>query len=293
MPAAPLTLDGYLRLWLPRVRARTRPRTAYLYDWLIDRHLGPLRPLKLRAITRADVQAIVATMQTEGLAPATVKQCLTVLGMILTDAVDDELIVRNVASGLARKIKTRQVRPPTIYAPEQIALFMQAAEERHPALAPLFSLCSGAGLRVGEARGIRGSDVNIPTRTVTVVRSIRDNTRIGPTKSGKTRTVDLPTSTLRLLEPYQRRVGWCFPGREKGSVISYTTVRYAMRDICEAANLPPGSPHALRHAFASALVAQGVPLEWVRRTLGHSNIQTTMIYAAHLPLPRPKLLDAM
>jgi integrase len=290
--AVPLTFEAYLRLWLPRVRARTRPRTAYLYDWLIERHLGPLRPKRLRDITRGDVQSIVAHMQANGLAPATVKQLLTVLGMILTEAVEDELIVRNVASGLAKKIKTRQVRPPTIYQPEQILLFMDAAEVAHPTLAPLFSLCAGAGLRIGEARGIRGDDLDFKARTVRVTRSVRDN-QIGPTKSGEPRTVDLPTSTLRLLEPYQRRVGWCFPGREKGSVVSYTTIRLAMLDVCRRAKLPKGSPHALRHAYASTAVSAGVPLEWVRRALGHKHIQTTMLYCAHLPMPRPALLDAM
>lgn len=287
------TLREYLTVWLPRVRARTRPRTAYLYDWLIARHLGGFHDRKLRDLSRLDVHDLVTRMQTEGLAPATIKQTLTLLAMILRDAVDDELLVRNVAHGFSRKIKLRPVRPPTIYDAGQLALFMQTAERTYPDLAPLFSLCSGAGLRIGEARGIRGDDLDFQTQTVRVCRSIRDSSRVGPTKTGIARIVDLPASTLRLCEPFRRRVGWCFPGRDRGTVLSYTTIRVAMRAICAEARIPPGSPHAFRHAFASIAIAEGEPIEVVRRALGHLNIQTTMRYCTHLPIPRSKRLDAM
>jgi integrase len=291
--AAPTTLAHYVARWIPRVRARTRPRTIYLYEWLIARHLAPLLPKKLSAISRLDVQDVVLAMRKANLAPATIKQALTVLTMILGDAVDDELLARNVAHGIARKIKRQTVRPPTIYAPEQIALFLDTATTTHPELAPLFALCSRAGLRVGEARGLKADDVDFPRQQCRIVRSVRDNTRVGPTKSGRARVVELAPSVLRLLEPYRRRVGWCFPGRDRGTVISYTTVRMAMRAICDQARLPLGSPHALRHAYASGLVQAGVSLEFVRRSLGHQSIATTMLYAAHLPLPRPDVLDAM
>jgi site-specific recombinase XerD len=48
---------------------------------------------------------------------------------------------------------------------------------------------------------------------------------------------------------------------------------------CRRAGLIGVSPHTLRHTFASHLVMAGVDLPTVQRYLGHSNIQTTMVYA--------------
>ncbi|UCD95662.1 MAG: tyrosine-type recombinase/integrase, partial [Candidatus Zixiibacteriota bacterium] len=41
--------------------------------------------------------------------------------------------------------------------------------------------------------------------------------------------------------------------------------------------------HTLRHTFASRLVMQGVNLPTVKKLMGHSDIQTTMIYAHLTP----------
>jgi integrase len=287
------TFAAYVRRWLPRVRARTRPRTVYLYEFVLARYVEPTigtRPLA--DVTRGDVLDLVAAMQRQGLAPATIKQTLTVLAMVLAEAVDEELVARNVARGLGRRVKAASVRPPTVYTPADVARFMLVAEAEHPALAPLFSLCSGAALRIGEARALRGEDLDLERRTVRVARSVGSGLHVGPTKGGRPRVIDLPASTLRLVAPLTRRA-WCFPGRGGEGVVSYTTVRAAMHTICDAAQIARGAPHALRHAHASALAVAGVPLLYVQQRLGHADIKTTMIYAGHLAAPRPDVLDGM
>src|SRR5690606_18687760 len=143
------------------------------------------------------------------------------------------------------------------------------AERLNAKLAPLLALCA-AGLRVGEARAIRGEDLYFERAQLRIERTIQSTgNKVGPPKSGHARVVDLPASCLRLLEPFADTRGWCFPGREPGTVVSYTTVNNAMRDICAEAKLPMGSPHALRHAHASTLAAKGVPLLYIQRALGH------------------------
>jgi integrase len=295
MPAIPddvPTLRQYATRWLASTRARVRPRTAYLYDFIVSRYLDALAAIPLPALTRTDVQTLVVdAMLTRGLSVASVKGALVVLTAILAEAVQTDLVPRNVALGLRRRLKSRPVRRPTIYTSDQLALFVSTAERETPALAPLFALCAGAMLRIGEAQGVRGEDLYLSQRQLRVERTIRAGTRVGPTKSGHARVVDLSASCVRLLAPFDGRKGWCFPGRDAGSVISYTTVRLAMHRVCARAQIPPGSPHALRHALASSLAARGVSLPYLMQALGHADVKTTMLYCTHLPQPRPAMLD--
>lgn len=285
----------YADHWLTRVRHRVRPRTLALYEFTVARYLTPLDSFPVGRLTRSVIQGrVVDRMLGAGLSVATIKGALIVLSAMLTEAVDDEIVDRNAAAGLARRLGGgRPVRPPTIYEPADVARFLTTAERLKSKLAPLLALCA-AGLRVGEARAIRGEDLYFDRAQLRIERTIQStNNHVGPTKSGHARVVDLPTSCLRLLEPFAGTRGWCFPGREPGTVVSYSTVRQAMQEICEAARLPVGAPHALRHAHASTLAARGVPLLYIQRTLGHRDIKTTMHYADHLPMPRPSALDEL
>lgn len=288
------TFRVYADQWLVRTRIRLRPRTRDLYQFVVGSYLVRLERVPLRKLTRQMISTrVVDPMLAKGLSVGTVKSALIALSSILSEAVADELVAHNVAFGLARRLgRTRPVRPPTIYEPDQVARFLEVAILKKPALAPLFSLCAGAGLRVGEAQGMRGEDLYLERRQLRIERTIRPGSKVGPTKSGHARVVDLPPSCMRLLTPFAGQPGWCFPSElNPGLPICYSTVRAAMREICAEARIPVGSPHALRHALASNLATKGVPILYIQRALGHRDIKTTMHYADHLPMPRPAALD--
>lgn len=136
------------------------------------------------------------------------------------------------------------------------------------------------GLRLEEALNLQVGDVDGQRMMVHVHRG----------KGAKDRYIPLPTSTLRLLREYwkfHRHARFLFPadGRKHTGIstaqtaMSPTAVQSAIKKITKRLNFGKKvSTHTLRHSYASHLLEAGVPLKAIQKFLGHSSLQTTMVY---------------
>ena len=109
-------------------------------------------------------------------------------------------------------------------------------------------------------------------------------------KGGKERIVPLSDPALDALADYREARSyflpadqtspWLFPSRGKSGHLTDRRFSQLLKELAIEANLPPAkvSPHVLRHAFASHLLANGADLRAVQQMLGHADISTTQIY---------------
>jgi integrase/recombinase XerD len=136
----------------------------------------------------------------------------------------------------------------------------------------LFALIYSAGLRVSEAANLRVEDIDFARKTIHVKNG----------KNGKDRLTILADETASLLQRYYRVFypqKFVFYSKDIMGNISVDCIQRRFKRLC-AEQCPHKSVHihTLRHCFATHLLENGTSIFYIMKLLGHSNIQTTMVY---------------
>jgi len=297
------TVAEHVRAWLTSnldLAETTRERFGRLIEKQIVPHLGPVRLQQLRP---SEVSAWHSTLRKSGgkdgrpLSPATVRQAHRVLHLALGNALEDEKVARNVASG--RKLPKAAAKATSILQEGEIAPVLAALEGHW--LHPIVVLAVGTGMRQGEIMGLHWRDVDLDVGTVHVAHSLEQTKTHGlrlkkpKTKAG-VRTISLPASAVVALKAHRSQqleqrlaLGLGKPGRgalvfcnHDGDPIAPSRVSGTWRDFVDARKLPKVRFHDLRHTHASALIDSGLDVVKISHRLGHASPVVTLSVYAHL-----------
>ena len=142
--------------------------------------------------------------------------------------------------------------------------------------AAVLGLLYGSGLRIAEALSFQQKDAPGSGDALTVTG-----------KGNKTRMVPVLPQVIKLVADYVALCpidlpadGALFVGT-RGGPLSPRVVQLAMATLRGALGLPDtATPHALRHSFATHLLARGGDLRAIQELLGHASLSTTQIYTA-------------
>ncbi|MDZ4381944.1 MAG: site-specific tyrosine recombinase XerD [Parvibaculum sp.] len=142
----------------------------------------------------------------------------------------------------------------------------------------LMEVLYATGLRVSELVGLPLSAVRGDERFL-AVSGKGGRERLVPLSETARAAIDayLPLRSMRLGEQLSP---WLFPSRGRQGHLTRHRFAQLLKDLSVAAGLDQSrvSPHTLRHAFASHLLANGADLRAVQQMLGHADISTTQIY---------------
>lgn len=283
--------DGALdlmRRWLAQLSAvrGLDPKTIDVYASAVAGYLGflgdhlggPAGKTTLGAIAPRDLRAWMATERGRGVGARTLAKQLSALRSFHAWLEEVEGIACPAIDAVrAPKVTQRLPRP----VPEDGAHALIAAVscDRDPWVMArdqaALTLIWGAGLRISEALGLRQRDA--PLGDVIRVTGKRRKQRDVPV---------LPVA--RTAVEHYRRLCPHAPGPEaalflgiRGGPLNPRLLSGAMAEARMALGLPAtATPHALRHAFATQLLAAGGDLRAIQELLGHASLSSTQIYTA-------------
>jgi site-specific recombinase XerD len=164
----------------------------------------------------------------------------------------------------------KDAKLPTIFNKSELRLLFKA-----PTLLKhrvLLMLIYSAGLRSSEVIHLKISDIDFERRSIHIRRS----------KYNKDRVVPLSEYMAVGLGKYivlERPLTWLFNGKTLGTTYSPKGISWVMREAVKTAGIAKDvTVHTLRHSYATHLIEDGLNIITVKDLLGHSKIETTMIY---------------
>jgi integrase len=305
------TVAAFLDRWLRDVvKPSVRPKTYDSYLQVVKLYIIPgVGAHQLTGLQPQHVQAMINARLAAGLSPRTVQYLRAILRRALGQALKWGLVARNVATLVdPPKSERREMRA---LSPDEAGRFLAAAQGDR--LEALYRVALSIGLRQGEILGLRWEDVDLDGGRLAVrkqLQRIDGKPRLVDLKTRQSRrTISLPTTLTRALRAHRARqneerllLGEKWLGEGWGLVFTSTigtpldprnlTDRY--KKLLASADLPAIRFHDLRHSCASLLIAQGVPMEIVKETLGHSQISLTINTYVHLlPETQRQAADAI
>jgi integrase/recombinase XerC len=251
--------------------------TAHRLIDFLGRHRGEeIGRFGLLNLHASDLRAFLADRRGEGLGAASAAREMSAVRAFLTYAAEEQGNSPQLPRTRAPK------RPRTLPRPASPADAVALAEEAGAA-APndwlgardlaILLLLYGAGLRVAEAMGLTA-------RVLPLGQAMRVTG-----KRNKTRIVPLVPAVREAITAYVALCPFPLAGDAplfvgaKGGPLNPDLVRRAVRGARERLGLPDSlTPHALRHSFATHLLARGADLRSLQELLGHASLSSTQIY---------------
>lgn len=243
-------------------------------------------PAGLIGLGAADLRAFLADRRGEGLGPSSAARELSGVRAFLSYAAEQQGLDAQLPRTRAPK------RPRTLPRPAAPDDAMSLAENAADAASTpwigardlaILLLLYGAGLRVAEA-------LSLTARVLPIGQTLRVTG-----KRSKTRVVPVVPAVREAIDDYARQCPYSLDGDTplflgaRGGRLNPDLVRRSVAAARRRLGLPDSlTPHALRHSFATHLLARGADLRALQELLGHASLSSTQIYTA---VDAARLLD--
>ncbi len=270
--------------------------------FLATEGVGPLQA------NTATIRAYLADLSARGLAAASIARRLSALRQYHRFLYAENHRGDDPAAVLEGPRRTRPL--PKVLTQAEVSTLIETAHARAAAAAPsageaarrarvacFVELLYATGLRVSELAALPASAATAKGEAI-IVRGKGNKERLVPlgeaaktamrayreaqTKAADAAKAQRKTAGERGTEGGRAMAGgrWLFPSAAASGHITRQQVALDLKDLALAAGLDLAklSPHVLRHAFASHLLAHGAELRIVQTLLGHTDISTTQIY---------------
>ena len=244
-------------------------RTIYIYCWTI-RKLSDMIRKPFTEMGAYDIRFFLATEKERGVANSTLETTRARMSAFFQWMTDDEVIQKNPVAKI-KPIKIPQEIRTAFTDVELDALrsACKSVQER-----ALVEFLVSTGVRVSELTSMRIEDVDFDDLSVHVVHG----------KGSKERMTYMTAVTAKHLLAYirsrkEKESPMLFCNHE-GGAFSSKWIQKLVKQIGKRASVDDVHPHRFRRTFATNLVNRGMDIQEVQKLLGHSSINTTLVYVA-------------
>jgi integrase len=306
---ADICLRDWVDAWMASSRAsKLRPHTVARYRTVFDRHLLPdLGAMRLSAIRPRHLRSVLDAMAGKGLSPRVQTEARNIASVVFRAAVEDDLMETNPATA----VRARTGRRRELVVPDTDGLSKLVRSAEGTLWATPIALAAHLGMRRGEVLAVQWSDIDLDAGILRVCRGLHrlrdangDQTTLAfldvKTENSK-RQLELGANLVKRLRRHkvvqaERRAflgaAWIGPdGRDDdlvcdrgdGGPIDPDAFTHAFKRIAKKAGLPAATRlHDVRHAVATAMLANGVETKLASAVLGHSSAAFTADQYMHV-----------
>jgi len=259
---------------------RHTTRTLYAMTWRV--HVAPRwGDRKLRTVDAEGVATWRQEMLTAGAGVQTVRNALDLLRVVLRHARRFRWMTGDPFEHVRRPACKSKVRA---FTPDEIARLLDAAD---PRTATFLRLVVVTGLRFGEAAGLKWERVDLSAGTLRVVEQYTHGAWSELKTANARRTLPLPAAVAQELRLHRLRTPGplVFPAPGGGPTEYHNWRTRTWLPLLRRTGPTPddpdrvavkGSPHMLRHSFATALIRSGATAKVVQTLMGHHSAAFTM-----------------
>lgn len=298
VPKQKMTYGEWFETWLNeykknQVKLGTLQTYRYNYSSMIEKTLGNVCISDIRG---EHIQRLYNNLLEEGYEIATIRTADAVLSNSFKQALKNGLIEQNPVKVAVVPRQKGKKKVKEAMTKEQQALFMQYAKDSY--LYNFFAVMLRTGMRCGEMRGLKYSDIDRKNKVIHVQRTLKwakGQGIVEDTPKTKTSLRDIPLTdeTLQMLDNQYRF--WDFKVErldrylfcdEKGEALRPMRIMNEITRIVELIKtekeFPHITPHTFRHTFATRAIEAGMQPQVLKTILGHSSLAMTMDLYSHV-----------
>lgn len=293
-----ITVSEWLDIWLKDYQTHTSKRTINKYKSIVKRFDESLGRIKVTNLSVVHVRRMVSNMQKDGLESSTVQMYMRVFKTAMNSAIEANIIKENPVSRM--KLPKAQPRKFCIVDREQIPSFIEASNKTRYGNELILMLMTG--IRIGEVRGLRWSDIDFENATISIERQLQPKYKgfdcFTLPKYDEVRLLHVAPEVIALLKVQKKRQaeqrlangGWIDDEittdlvfrQINGKAHTRGTISRTVTDVGKTIGLPDLHPHDLRHSYAIAALRSGASVKTVQYNLGHKTAKMTLdVYAAY------------
>lgn len=306
LPLSKITLGKFLLDWLENEHQHTIAHSTYKrYRALAIHHIDPIiGEIQIRKVIPTDITLVLSKMREQGQSPRSQQQARALLSVALGEAENKGYITLNPVKKVRIPVnKGKEIEPLVI---EEVKRLLETYKETY--MSARLHIALLAGLRQGEALGLRWQDVNFDTATLEVrnqVQKIDGRLQLTGLKTDRSRRfIALTGGSLESLKQHRQIIenmkkvrgdSWqendlVFPhidGTFHPAILDYNDWKRCLR-LC---GIKQRRLHDARHTAATLMYSQGVGIEVISRALGHSSSAITSKLYVHSAI-QPQMVAA-